>query len=51
MEIKVSLAVAVIAAIVYVVSPNAKASELARIAFFVGLMWLIYGLSSHTLHV
>ena len=44
-----ALAVAVIGAIVYLVAPGTKATELARIAFFVGLFWLVYQLAGHGL--
>lgn len=40
MTINVSaLVLALLGAVVFVVSPNASAKELGRIAFFVGLFW------------
>lgn len=45
------LVVCVVGALAYGYSTNAKASELGRIAFFVGLMWLVYSLSGHVVRI
>jgi hypothetical protein len=42
MVILTPLLVSVVGAFVYAISVNAKLAELARIAFFVGLLWLVY---------
>ncbi len=41
MVLWVSLIVAVIGAVLYVVAANPKAAELGRIAYFAGLFWLV----------
>lgn len=43
------LVIAVVGALVYALASNSKASEMGRIAFFVGLLWLVYSLVGHTL--
>jgi len=44
--ILVSLIVCIIGALVYALAANPKAAELGRIAYFVGLLWLVYHLST-----
>lgn len=47
----VSIVVALAGGVVYMVTGNAKAGELARIAYFVGLLWLIYAVGGHALRL
>jgi Na+/phosphate symporter len=49
--ILIPLLVLVVGALAYALSANGKVAELGRIAFFVGLFWLVYSLSSTHLHV
>jgi hypothetical protein len=42
--------VAVVGALVYALSSNAKVARMGEIAFFVGLLWLVYQLGSRQLH-
>jgi hypothetical protein len=48
--IAIPLLVAVIGALVYALSSNGKVSRMGEIAFFVGLLWLVYQLGSRQLH-
>jgi hypothetical protein len=41
----------IVGALVYALSSNGKAAELGRLAYFAGLMWLVYSLMGHALHV
>lgn len=41
--------VALVGGVLYVLPLPGKPSELARIAFFVGLFWLVYHLAGHGL--
>lgn len=45
------LVVAVVGALVYALASNTKAAELGRIAYFVGLLWLVYTAMSKTVHL
>lgn len=42
------LVVLVLGGFIYTASGNSKVAEMGRIAYFVGLLWLIYGLANHT---
>jgi hypothetical protein len=44
-----ALFVTLVAAVVYLLPVPAKPAELARIAYFVGLLWLLYHLAAHGL--
>jgi Na+/phosphate symporter len=43
------LVIAVVGALVYALSGNAKAKEMGRIAFMDGMIWLVFGLVGKTL--
>lgn len=43
----VPLVVLVAGALAYALSSNGKLSELGRIAYFVGLLWLVYLFAGH----
>jgi chromate transport protein ChrA len=45
------LVVALIGALVYVYSKNAKLQELGRIAFLVGLLWTVFDLATRVVHL
>jgi len=45
------LVIAVIGALVYALAGNAKATELGRITFACGMLWLVYSLVGHTMHL
>lgn len=47
----VPLFVSLVGGVLYVIPLNAKASELARITFFVGLFWLVYELAKTTVRI
>lgn len=47
--ILVPLLVCLAGALVYALSANGKVSELGRIAYFCGLLWLVYEFSSHVI--
>lgn len=38
----VPLVVCVVGALLYLLFPSGKVAELGRLAFFVGLLWLVY---------
>jgi len=44
------LAFAILGALVYALSSNAKVVRMGEITFFVGMLWLVYQLSGHSLH-
>lgn len=45
------LVVTIAGALVYAFAGNAKAAELGRIAFFCGLLWLVYATSGRMLRL
>ncbi len=45
------LVVCVAGLILYLAATNAKPVEIGRITFMVGLLWLVYGLVGHVLHL
>ena len=47
----VPLVVALVGVLVYALSSNAKVMEIGRLAYFVGLLWLVFKLASKTLHL
>lgn len=47
----VSVLVALVGAIVYFVSANAKAAELARIAFFCGLLVFLFSIAGQSIKI
>lgn len=49
--ILVPLVVTVLGALGYALAANGKLAELGRIAFFVGLLWLVCLLSGHAVHI
>ena len=49
--IVIPLLFAVLGAFLYVLPANAKVAELGRIAYFVGLLWLVWQLASVRLHL
>ena len=50
MTILLPLLVCVLGALVYALVANGKASELGRIAYFVGLLWTVYLLMGKAFH-
>ncbi len=46
-SILVPLVVLIVGALAYALSANGKLSELGRIAYFVGLLWLVYLFAGH----
>jgi hypothetical protein len=40
-----SLLIAIVGALVWAIPSNAKAAELGRIAYFVGLLWFVYAIA------
>jgi hypothetical protein len=50
-QLSVSFLVMIIGGIAYLVIPAAKPAELARIAFFVGLFWLVYAIGRASVHL
>jgi hypothetical protein len=49
--ILVPLLVLVVGALIYGLSANPKVSEMGRLAFFVGLLWLVWQLASEHAHL
>jgi len=47
----VALFLTLVAGVLYVMPIPPKPTELARIAFFVGLLWLVYQLAGHGLAI
>lgn len=45
------LVLAVIGALVYALSSNAKAAEIGRITFAAGIFALAFALAAHTVHI
>ncbi len=45
------LVVCIIGLLVWALASNAKVSEAGKIAYFVGLFWLVYTLASKTLRI
>lgn len=45
------LVICIAGLILYLAATNAKPVEIGRIMFFVGLLWLVYGLVGKTLHL
>jgi Na+/phosphate symporter len=46
-----AIVVLVLGALVYALAANPKASEMGRIAFFVGLLWTVYLLAGHAVRI
>jgi hypothetical protein len=46
----VPLLVLVVGALVYALAANPKLQEMGRIAYFVGLLWLIYDFATRMVH-
>lgn len=47
----VPLLVCIIGGVLYFVVNNAKVADLARLAFFVGLLWLVYAAAHTSVHL
>lgn len=45
------LVLLIVGLLTYVLATNAKASEIGRLVFFVGLFWLVYLLLGHTIRL
>ncbi len=48
--IAVPLAFAIVGALIYALSTNAKVVRMAEITFFVGMLWLVFRLSGQDVH-
>jgi hypothetical protein len=48
--IVVPAVVLVVGALMYALAGNPKLAEIGRIAYFVGLLWLVYEVMGRTLH-
>jgi hypothetical protein len=46
----IPLLVAVVGALVYALAANPKLQEMGRIAYFVGLLWLVYDFATRVVH-
>ncbi len=43
------LVIAIVGVLVYFVSANGKVQEVGRLLFAIGMLWLVYALTGHTL--
>ena len=50
-QLSASFLVMLTGAVFYLVGPGPKTSELARVAFFVGLFWLVYAIGRASVHL
>jgi len=51
MTVALPFIVCVAGALVYALSSNGKVSRMGEIAYFVGLLWLIYSLAGAKIHL
>jgi hypothetical protein len=50
-QLSASFLIMLTGGVVYMVAPYPKGAELARLAFFVGLFWLVYAIGRASVHL